>query len=299
MSSISLRDIDLNLLVILDILLQERSVSRSAQRLHITPSAVSHALGRLRKLFDDELLFRDGRNMTLTVRAQKLSESLPRVLKHLASTLEVPEPFDYATSYRTFRIVAPDFVAPLVISEVGRVASNVRVEWIPSSPTAARELRQGLYDALIAPSALISDGLRSTKIGEYLWRVYGRNEHPAFGCWSLEAWSEHAHLQVGTSVIMGKGPIDNRVAELGINRCVRTVVPHFSMAAAVLAESDLLLTVPSMSIESLVGPYNLGYRELPFDMPPMSLSLFCSATQGNEPATRWFLERIQVACERL
>ena len=69
MGSVSLRDIDLNLLVILDVLLQERSVSRAAERLYLTPSAVSHALGRLRKLFDDELLIRDGRKMSPTVRA--------------------------------------------------------------------------------------------------------------------------------------------------------------------------------------------------------------------------------------
>lgn len=139
MSSISLQDIDLNLLVTLDVLLQEQSISRSAQRLHITPSAVSHALGRLRKLFDDELLVRDGRHMILTVRAQELSESLPRGLKHLARTLEASEAFDFATSTRTFRLVAPDFVAPSVISEVGRVAPRVRVEWISSLPTAAHE----------------------------------------------------------------------------------------------------------------------------------------------------------------
>ena len=108
MNSIPLRDVDLNLLVILDILLQERSVSRSAQRLHLTPSSVSHALGRLRKLFDDELLIRDGRRMNPTVRGQELSTSLPRVLRHLADTLANPKAFDFAHSNRTFRLVAPD-----------------------------------------------------------------------------------------------------------------------------------------------------------------------------------------------
>lgn len=299
MNSIPLRDVDLNLLVILDILLQEKSVSRSAQRLHLTPSAVSHALGRLRKLFDDELLIRDGRRMNPTVRGQELSTSLPRVLRHLADTLAGPKAFDFAHSNRTFRLVAPDFIAPLVLVEVARVAPGVRVEWNPNSSTTAQDLSQGHYDALLASSALHSDGLRKTEVGTWPWRVYGRGGHPAFEHWSLDAWSNYAHLQVGTSVMPGQGPIDKRVVDLNVTRRVTTVVPYFSMAAAVLAETDLLLSVPSVTLDSTAEKYLLESRDLPFDMPPMSLSVFRSATHGNESGVRWFLERIAAVCSEL
>ena len=299
MSEFPLRDIDLNLLVMLDVLLQERSVSRASQRLHLTPSAVSHALRRLRKLFDDELLVRDGRRMIPTVRAQELTESLPRALRHLAGTLVSPEPFNFATSRRTFRMAAPDFVAPLVFSEVGKMAPEVRVEWVPTSPTAVRELTQGHYDALIAPSALKDEGLRGTPVGECAWRVFGRSGHPAFKSWSLKAWAAYPHLQIGTSIILGQGPIDQRVSELGVVRRVGAVVPYFSMAASVVAETDLLLTVPSMSMESTRERYALDYRKVPFELPRMTISVFRSATNGDEPGVRWFLDRIKSACSRL
>lgn len=299
LKSTFLRNIDLNLLVILDVLLQERSVSRTAHRLNVTASAVSHALGRLRTLFDDELLIRDGRQMRPTVRAKELSESLPRALSHVASTLEKREPFDFATSNRTFRLAAPDFVAPMVMSEVGRVAPDVRVEWVPNSPTAASELALGHYDAMIGSSGFKSEGLRGTDVGQCPWRVYGRAGHPAFEQWSIDAWAAYPHLQIGTSVIRGEGPIDKRISELGVSRRVSVVVPYFSMAAAVTAETDLLLTVPSMSIKASGKRYNLDDREVPFEMPQMSLSVFRSAINGDEPGVRWFLERIEVACRRL
>ena len=157
-----LSEVDLNLLVVLDVLLQERSVTRAAHRLHLTPSAVSHALNRLRELFDDELLIRDGRRMSPTVRARELGESLPRALSQLAQTLTAPKPFIPATSNRTFRLAAPDFIAPMVLKEVGKAAPQVKVEWVSSSPTAVQKLTQGRYDGLIAPRAFKNEGLRET-----------------------------------------------------------------------------------------------------------------------------------------
>ena len=279
--------------------MHESSVSHSARRLHLTPSAHSQALGRLRRLFDDELLVRDGRRMSPTTRAEALSMSLPRALRHLAGTLTGPQPFDSLGSKRTFRLVAPDFIAPLVVSEVARVAPGVRVEWKPNSPTAARDLSQGHTDALLASSALQSDGLRGEGIGVWPWRVYGRAKHPAFRQWSIDAWSDYPHLQVGTSIASGEGPIAKRVAELKLTRRVTTLVPHFLMAAAVLAETDLLLSVPSVSMNSVASRFDLECQELPFDMPRLGLSLYRSATNGAEPGVAWFLGRIRNACSGL
>ena len=299
MSGDALRGMDLNLLVILDLLLQERSVSRAAARLHLTPSAVSHALRRLRSHFDDELLVRDGRRMKPTVRAQELGDSLPRALQHLSSALVAPEPFEAGSSRRTFRLAGPDFVAPAVLAEIGRAAPGVRVEWVPGSPTAVRELARGRYDALIASGALKDEGLRETVVGEYAWRVYGRSGHPAFERWSLEAWLEVPHLQIGTSLMRGLGPIERRVSSLGLERRVGAVVPHFSMAASVLTDTDLLLTIPSVGMESARERYSLESREVPFEFPRMTLTLFRSATNGDEPGVRWFLDCIERACRGL
>ena len=129
--------------------------------------------------------------------------------------------------------------------------------------------------------------------------MYGRAGHPAFTDWSLSAWSAHPHLQVQTSVGRGQGPVDRQAPQLGSRREVGAVIPHFSMAAPVLAQTDLLLTVPSVAMGSTVAAYHLEHREIPFDLPQMGLSLFRSAAEGDEPGVRWFLDRVTAAFRRL
>jgi DNA-binding transcriptional LysR family regulator len=231
-------NIDLNLLVMLSVLLEEQSVTRTAERLHLTPSAVSHALKRLRDLFQDELLVRDGRRMLATVRAQQLAEILPRALGQLANTLAAPEVFAPASSTRTFRLAAPDFIAPHVLREVGASAPHVRVEFLPSSPTAVVDLTQNHYDALVAPRSFKNEGLRG-------------------------------------------------------------IIPYFSMAAAIIAQTDLLVTLPSIIMRRDVEFYEFESRSAPFDIPPMGLSLFRSATRGDESGIKWFLNQITTACRSL
>ena len=302
MSEIHLRQLDLNLLVVLDVLLRERSVTRAAERLHVTRSAVSHALSRLRDVFGDELFVRDGRRMRPTARAEGLAETLPRVLQQLERALAGPEPFRPAASTRTFRLAAPDFTAPLVphlLSDVGRLAPGVTVELAPFSPTAIRALAEGRYDALVAPSAIQNEGLRSQPLGTWGWAVYGRRGHPAFEDWSVQAWAAYPHLQIRTTVLRGKGPIDRRADSLGIERVVGAVVPHFTMAGPILAQTDLLLTVPSMIMSSAAVAYGLKRQAVPFELPRMGLSLFRSAAVGDEPGVRWFLERVAAAAARL
>ena len=122
--NIDLSRVDLNLLVVLDVLLRERSVAQAAAKLNLTPSAISHALRRLRDLFQNELLVRDGRRMVPTKRAIELSDTLPRVLNQVARTLSNPAPFD-----------------PSVATEVGIILSDgidgpfeISLDWIAACP---------------------------------------------------------------------------------------------------------------------------------------------------------------------
>jgi len=296
MNSIQLSSVDLNLLVVLDALLRERSVRQAAAQLNVTPSAVSHALKRLRDLLGDELLIRDGRRMRPTVRAEALAETLPRLLQQIALAIEPPEVFDSATSQRTFRLAAPDFLAPLVPTLFRRVhaeAPGVRIELVPFNSSASQSLAEGRYDAMVAATAAARDDLRSTPVGSWPWIVYGRAGHPAFDDWSVKAWSQVPHLQVRPPVFKGPGPSDRRAAELGIPRMVQAEVPHFSMAAPIIAETDLLLTVPSVTMTNTAAAYSLDHREVPFDLAPLEISVFRSAVQGDEPAVRWFLDHVQ------
>ena len=302
MKSPPLSKIDLNLLVVLDVLLREKSVARTAERLSVTSSAVSHALKRLRLLFDNELLVRDGRRMVPTARGQSLAETLPSLLGQVEQTLAAPEPFDPSVSTRVFRLAAPDFVSsllPHLLKLVSEEAPGVSVELTAYSPATAVDMSQSRYDALIAPSFKQKDELRGVPIGSWPWRVYGRKNHPAFSDWSLETWGQFPHLQISASSPSGRNPIDQAAMGKGVKRRIGAVLPQFSMAAPILARTDMLLSVPSVAMEDAAHVYGLQKRELPIDLNPLELTLFRSAISGDKPETHWFHEHVEVAAKVL
>lgn len=329
MNRMHLWGLDLNLLVVLDVLLQERSVTRAAARLGRTQSAVSHALERLREALGDELLVRDGRRMVPTARALGLAGSLPRALDLLAQGLSAPAPFAPGPSDRVFRLAAPDFFAgvlPELLAAIAPVAPRVRVELVAAGKGALRDVADGRTDGLIAPPHFSAEGLRSTPLGASRWAVFGRRDHPAFRRWSAEAWQSAPHLQVRT-MEGGPGPVDQAAARAGLVRTVGAWIPSFAMAPAILARTDLLFTAPAIAVQGGAvqgGPVQggavqggavpefalpegaapqlaVGGAELhglaamppPFELPPMPLSLHRSAVVGQEPDVAWFLAHVE------
>lgn len=302
MSAVPLSKIDLNLLVVLDVLLREKSVGGAADRLNLTSSAVSHALKRLRLLFDNELLVRDGRRMVPTARGQSLTETLPTLLAKVEITLAEPDPFDPVTSTRSFRLAAPDFISPLLprlLKSITAKAPGVSVQVFAVPPTATVDMQIGRYDALIAPSFRQTDDLRGIALGAWPWVTFGRKNHPGFANWSLESWAHFPHVLVSASPPSGRNPIDLAAAKLGVTRKIGAIVPHFSMAAPILAGTDMLMVVPSVAMHDLVAVYGLAQSSLPFEIPSLNFSLFHSATNGDEPASRWFRSHIEDAARTL
>lgn len=302
MNAPSLSKIDLNLLVVLDVLLREKSVGRAADQLNLTSSAVSHALKRLRMLFDNELLVRDGRRMVPTARGQSLAETLPILLAQVQGTLAEPQPFDPSTAVHTFRLAAPDFISPLlprVLKSIADQAPGVSVQVFTFAPTAGFDMQTGRYDALIAPSFRQTDDLRGIELGAWPWVTFGREGHPAFADWSPENWARFPHVLVSASPPTGRNPIDLAASKLGVTRKIGAIVPHFSMAAPILSGTDMLLVVPSVAMHDIAAVYGLVQRSLPFEIPSLSFSLFHSATSGDEPASRWFRSHIEDAARTL
>jgi DNA-binding transcriptional LysR family regulator len=302
MTAPQLSKIDLNLLVVLDVLLREKSVGKAAVHLNLTSSAVSHALKRLRLLFDNELLVRDGRLMVPTERGAGLAETLPQLLARVEQTIIAPEPFAPRTSTRSFRLAAPDFFAPIMpnlVQAIADEAPGVSVEIASFSPTVSLDAQKERCDALIAPSFRQTDDLRSIELGEWSWATFGRMDHPAFSDWSLESWARFPHVVVSASSPSGNNPIDRLATDLGVSRETGVVVPQFSMAAPILAVTDMLLTVPSIAMQGFDAAFRLDHRDLPFKMNPIKLSLFYDARSGDEPDVRWFRDQVVKASENL
>ena len=147
--------LDLNLLVALDAMLTERSISRAAERLHLSQSAMSNALARLRDYFDDDLLVQVGRKLELTPRAETLQESVRDVLVRVDSAILAQPRFDPAMSDRSFRLVVSDYTSvvlmPHLLALAGRQSQTVRFELLPLLQPPQRELERGEADLLILP----------------------------------------------------------------------------------------------------------------------------------------------------
>lgn len=296
MDSAALSRIDLNLLVVLDVLLRERSVSRTATKLNLTSSAISHALKRLRSLFQNELLVREGRYMVPTTLGESLGETLPPLIAQMERVLAAPEPFDPTTSARSFRLIAPDFFSSLVprlLKTIGCEAPGVRVELAALTESVVWDMGRGRYDAMIAPSFRQTDELRGTSIGAWPWMTFARRDHPAFDDWSIDAWARYPHLQVGLPAPTGRGAVDRAIAKLGFERRIGAVVPHFSMAAPILTQTDMLLSVPSVAVSEVEQVYGLQKRNVPFDLKPLELMLFTSAITTDQPEIRWFRDCVE------
>jgi DNA-binding transcriptional LysR family regulator len=155
MHELHLRSLDLNLILALDALLEERSVTRAAQRVGITQSAMSHALARLRAVTGDALLVRTGSGLVATARAEELGPPIRRALEGVATALRPPQVFDPKTAERRIRIGTGDYgeivLLPRVLERLAKEAPRVDLRVVFQGDNAAGMLRSGDVDLLLSP----------------------------------------------------------------------------------------------------------------------------------------------------
>jgi DNA-binding transcriptional LysR family regulator len=297
----ALHRIDLNLLVALDALTRERSVTKAAERAGVTQSAMSHTLRRLRELFDDPLLVRGRGGMVLTPRAEALAVPLRSALVSLARTLAEPEPFAPGHASRTFRIVSPDLfdalVLPTLLQRLAHEAPAVDLAVVPTPKRLADSLETGDVDLAIHPVLLdphpfdigtqIDPELQSRTLFRDSFQCFVRNDHPALGRrrLTLKAYSRLNHILVSPG---GEGPgvVDRILEEQGEQRRIALRVPHFATALEVVAQSDLVLTGPS-SLANCSVASTIASRPAPFAIPEHAITMIWHPRFTEDPAHRW------------
>ncbi len=294
----ALAQIDLNLLVVFDVLLEERHVTRAAKRLGRTQSAVSHALARLRSLLGDPVLVRVGGKMTPTPHAERLAPEVRRLLCAIDRVLADDGVWNPGESERVFALAGPDFVAsmlPGLLADMEEAAPSVGVELVSARRGVFGELVHGRHDLVIAPAASADvEGVLEEPLVQMDWAVFARQGHPALDDWGLDAWMAHRHVRVRT-MREGQGPVDEALAAAGLERRPGPVLPHFMLVPPVLAQTDLLLTVPSGVLASMAPCFGLVMRPCPLELEPIALALYRSALQERDPGLRWFGERVRQA----
>ena len=295
MRTVHLSRIDLNLLVVFDVLMEVRSVSRAADRLGRTQSAVSHALARLRAQLGDPLLVRTAGTMRPSPFALELVEEVRPILRNIQRVLTPPQPFAPAQSTRTFRVVAPDFWAPAFgrfLAMARGEAPGIVLDWMGPRETVLLDVADDRIDLAVAPSGLKPpDGIDREALGVLSWQCFMRDDHPAAADWGAAAWSRWPHLMVHVGHGM-QSPVHAATSSARLERSIGAVVPNFAAVPPILAVTDLLATLPTPVMGDGAAHYDLVARPVPFWVPPLPHSLFWSARRSNDPAVLWLRQQL-------
>ena len=290
MHDIDLRRLDLNLLVTFEVLMTERSVTRAAERLNRTQSAVSHALARLREQVGDPLLIKMGGRMTASPFAEQLIEDVRPILRSIQRVLLPPQPFEAATSTRTFRIAVADIAPslfPRLMASATREAPRVTIDWVTETPQTPLAVADGQVDVAFVASALkLPEGVAHREAGDVPWATFMRVEHPARGAWDATAWAHWPHVlvQIGNSLA---SPVTAASSTARAHRHVAARVVNFSAVAPLLARTDCVATLPVIVMHEALERFGLVALSPPFAVPPMPHRFIWSRRLTNDPALRW------------
>ncbi|MEL6347713.1 MAG: LysR family transcriptional regulator [Myxococcota bacterium] len=294
---------DLGMLVTLNALLEESSVSGAARRLGLSPPAVSHALARLRERFDDPLLVRSGRGMVLTPRALALRPGVQDIVTRAQAVFQPPEAVDMTSLRRSFSLIVSDYVL-LVVGEAfeSRVRSGaprLDLRYSPNTPRDADRLRQGEVDLAVGIYGELPPEFKIRPVITDRLICVLRADHPASQQpLTLESYVQLDHLQVAPRGRPG-GYVDEMLAEYGARRRVARAVPYFSVAMRMVAGSDDVLTAPERLVQRLASELPVVLMEPPLPFEPYALSLLWHPRLDNDPGHRWLRTQLVEACSSL
>ncbi len=290
---------DLNLLVTLDVLLAEGSVTRAAKRLRLSPSAMSRALGRLREVTGDPLLVRAGRDLTPTPRALEIRDRVRDLVQDAQSVLRPLDALDVGRLKRTFTLrTSEGFVetfGPELIGRVGEEAPGVLLCFVQKPDKDSRPLRDGTIDL---ETGVVEGDTGPELRTQVLFRdryvgVVRRGHALAEGVMTPARYAAEQHVMVSREGI-ARGVIDEALAHGGATRRITTVVGGFATAIALARSSDLVATVPERHTAGLRG--GLSAFPLPFPVPEFSVSLLWHPRMEADPGHRWLRGRVREVC---
>jgi DNA-binding transcriptional LysR family regulator len=290
---------DLNLLHTLDVLLAEGNVTRAAERLRLSPSAMSRALARLRTTTGDPLLVRAGRGLVPTPRALALRDTVRRLVQESEAVLRPERPLDLQQLRRSFTLrTSEGFVenfGPALLARVAAQAPGVRLCFVHKTDkesTALREARVDLETGVVGkdmgPEVRAQALFRDRFVG-----VVRQGHALARGRLTAQRYAGGRHIMVSRRG-HDHGPIDAALAALGLRRDVVTIVAGFATALALARESDLVATVPETHTGKLrAGMFSFA---LPLVLPDISVSLFWHPRLQADPAHQWLRGCVRDVC---
>lgn len=300
LNEIDLSRADLNLLVLFETVLEERHVGRAAQRLNLSASAVSHGLGRLRRLLGDPLFIKTPKGVVPTARAQEVAGPIAEILARVRGVLATAQPFDPARSTRRFTIGAPDGVSAVFLPPLLAVLRqeapgiDIRVRQLLPIPGDAARAWRGAFDELearaldiaVIPSDQIPTRFHHRLLFEEDFVIAARAGHPFTATPTLDSYCETQHLVVSHS---GDTPgfVDDALAKQNRSRRIALTVPNFMFALAVIADSDLIGALPRRFAATYAARFGVVAQEAPLPLRLFRLNAVAPAAAMADMGLAW------------
>jgi DNA-binding transcriptional LysR family regulator len=292
--------IDLNLLVVFDAIMRDRSVTRAGQRLGLSQPAISHGLTRLRHMLKDELFVRSPNGMVPTPRAEELATPIRIALDGLQQSLE-PVQFEPSKATTTFRIAVDNYAAIVLVApiaaHIAKIAPGVTLDFRPSGTLNVLELldRSELHLAM-GPSTVQGERFSRRRLLQDQFVVVHRKGHPAaMGQeFPTEKLATLPQLEI-SSAQFGSDLEDNspRRSKAGLKTAMRA---PFLSAAQILATSDLVSVLPLNVARNMIKSHHLVFHRLSRSPRPIESAMIWLRRLDNQPAHAWLRDVItQVA----
>lgn len=288
--------LDLNLLVALNSLIELRSVTAAAIDLCLSQSAMSGALNRLRKYFDDPLLVPVGRTMQLTDKAEQLAHPVKEVLVSIRRNIMTTSQFDPLKSERTFSILASDYAYTVLIGAVLRrietTGPNMKINIVPFSRGSMERFLKGELDVLLTIETP-QPGLKSRHLyyDEHVVIYWNENRHVRQGL-DLETFLELAHASVSFGPDQPSAIPDVEYAKAGFKRNVTVFVPTFSALVEAVIGTQRLATIQRRLADKFAKIYPITIASTPFELPRIAETVQWHAIDDRNQGTQWLISEI-------
>lgn len=296
-----IQNFDLRLLRVFDALILEGNVTKAAMRLHLTQSAISQALAKLRAAFGDPLFVRTGSSMQPTARAIAMSAPIRQALESIGSALEGSLVFHPEKARRSFRIATTDYLSaillPGLVSRISADAPGINLVATSVSPDRGLDyIREGRIDLLIAYFVVtkVPDNFRKRQLFKDSYVVMTRRGDRRFRSGlSLEEFGRAEHVVIAPRENWLPGPLDTSLAKLGLKRKIRVMVPHYMVVPHIVAETDLIATVPASAAARIASGLRIRVFPLPLDVAPFNVEMAWDERHHHDPGHKWLRNAIR------
>ncbi|MEI9424260.1 LysR family transcriptional regulator [Mesorhizobium sp. Cs1299R1N1] len=298
------KGLDLNLLVALDALMNERNLTAAARSINLSQPAMSAAVARLRDFFHDELFTMKGRELVPTPRAEGLAPAVREALLHVQLSIISWDMFNPAQSKRRFRISISDFMTSVyfqsVVERVAREAPDVSFELLPLSEDPDELLRRGEIDFLILPDVFMSSAHpRATLFEETLVCVGCPTNKALSKPLTFEQYLSMGHVAAKFGRTRQPSIEEWYFLEHGIKRRIEVVVQGFCMVPPMLTRTERIATLPSRLVDHIAGAIPLRIAEIPLPLPAFTEAIQWPALHNSDSASIWMREILLQEASRM